>query len=216
MSTRIISRAGITVVAAAALTLAGCTNAAEDQAARVSSAASSAMESASTDASATMTDSQIEVSEGFVKAKPADKSMTGVFGTIVNNGDKDVTIESFTTSLENVGKYEIHETVDGKMRMKQDGITIPAGGKYELKPGGDHLMIMDVADAIEAGDTIDLVFTTTDGKNIEIMDLPVRTIGSGEEDYSPDGGVEGHSGMDHQEAPAHDHNHDHEGHEHNN
>lgn len=211
MSARPISRVGFTIIAAAALTLAGCNNAADDQAAKVSSAASSAMESASTDASAAMSDAKVQLMDGFVKAKPADKAMTAVFGTITNNSDKEITIESFTTSLENVGKYEIHETVDGKMRMKEKGIAIPAGGTFELKPGGDHLMIMDIATPIEAGDTIDLTLKTADGQSIEITDLPVRTIGSGEEDYSQDGGVEGNTGMSPQETPTdgHDHNHEH-------
>ncbi|MDO5077995.1 copper chaperone PCu(A)C [Corynebacterium sp.] len=213
MNSRHVSRVGVTVIAAAALTLAGCTNSADDQASNVSSAmssATSAMESASNAASESM-DAPLEIRDGFVKAKPAEKPMTGIFGTLANTGDTDITVESFSSSLDGVGKYEIHETVDGSMRMKEGGIVIPAGGTYELKPGGDHLMLMDIAAPIEAGDTVDLMLKTADGKEITIKDLPVRTIGSGEEDYGSDGGVQGDSGMEHMdssEANTHEgHNH---------
>ena len=212
MTSRHVSRVGITVVAAAALALAGCTNSAEDQATSASSAMSSATSAMEASSSAAMAaDSQVELRDGFVKAKPADKPMTAIFGTLANNGDKDITVESFSSSLSGVGKYEIHETVDGMMRMKEGGIVIPAGGTYELKPGGDHLMLMDIADAIEAGDTVDLMLKTSDGEEVTIKDLPVRTIGSGEEDYGSDGSVQGNSGMDHMkhsESNSHDgHNH---------
>jgi copper(I)-binding protein len=48
----------------------------------------------------------------------------------------------------------------GKMTMKQvSSITIPAGGSVSLKPGGYHVMLIDLKKPIVAGDEIDLTLT---------------------------------------------------------
>jgi hypothetical protein len=49
---------------------------------------------------------------------------------------------------------EIHAmSMDGDvMRMRQiDGIDLPAGGMVELKPGGFHLMFMELKAPLQAG-----------------------------------------------------------------
>ena len=58
---------------------------------------------------------------------------------------------------------------------------------------------------------MDLMLKTSDGEEVTIKDLPVRTIGSGEEDYGSDGSVQGNSGMDHME---HSESNSHDGHNH--
>jgi copper(I)-binding protein len=53
---------------------------------------------------------------------------------------------------------EIHESFMEnnvmKMRMLEAGIEIPANGKVELKPGGYHIMLINLAKALEPGTRI--------------------------------------------------------------
>ena len=54
---------------------------------------------------------------------------------------------------------EMHEmAMDGSvMRMRQvDAIDLPAGQAVELKPGGLHIMLMDLKAPLKAGDTVPL------------------------------------------------------------
>jgi copper(I)-binding protein len=54
-------------------------------------------------------------------------------------------------------KVETHVTVrDGDiMRMREvQGYEIPAGGAFELKPGGPHLMFIDVRKPFAEGETV--------------------------------------------------------------
>lgn len=150
----------------------------------------------------------IRLSLGTVRAKAADggdtgSDMTAIFGTLRNVSEKKQTIVGFTTSLGDDVTYEIHETVDGKMRQKTGGITLQPGGQDELAPGGDHLMIMDYADEIAAGSTIDLTLLLDDGREIKIPNVPVRSMGAGDEDYA--GGEHG----DHAEHPTEHAEHSH-------
>ncbi len=58
---------------------------------------------------------------------------------------------------------EIHETVDdnGVMRMvpQPDGFEIPAKSMVELKPGGKHIMLIDLVAPLEVGQEFELTLT---------------------------------------------------------
>lgn len=57
------------------------------------------------------------------------------------------------------GAVEIHqmEMVDNVMRMRQvAGIDLPAGKAVELKPGGYHIMLLDLKGQIKDGDKVPL------------------------------------------------------------
>jgi hypothetical protein len=65
---------------------------------------------------------------------------------------------------------EVHETSmeGGVMRMRPLArLALPAGKTVELKPGGYHIMLMDLAKPLKAGDlvTITLVIETPDKKH---------------------------------------------------
>jgi copper(I)-binding protein len=60
------------------------------------------------------------------------------------------------------GRVEMHTmTMDGDvMRMRQlEAIDLPAGQLIELKPGGLHLMLMDLKAPLKNGDSVPLTLT---------------------------------------------------------
>ncbi|WP_246394683.1 copper chaperone PCu(A)C [Corynebacterium anserum] len=133
-------------------------------------------------------DAALSFKEAYVKAKPADKDMTAAFGELTNNSDSDITITKVESTL--AGHLELHTVKDGEMMEAKDGFTIPAGGTLTLKPGHEHIMIMDNHDEITAGDSVTFTLVDKDGKSYEFKDVPVRVQQSGEENY---GGSEGSS-----------------------
>lgn len=186
-------RIALSVLVVSALTLVGCTDNGDDATTTGTATATETTAAAdATDATAEGENAEwVTFTEGFVKAKPAEKDMTGIFGIFTNNSDEDINVVGFTSNLD-VPTHELHEVVDGVMQMKPGGFVLPAGEEYELKPGGDHMMLMDYTEPIEAGDTIDIVLEFGDGSTQEVKDLPVRTIASGEESYGADGSLQGH------------------------
>lgn len=149
--------------------------------------------------------SPVTFSNAYVKAKPADKNMTAIFGELTNVSDKEIHIVSFSTSL-NAKRNEIHEVVNGQMRQREGGITLAPGEAHMLQPGGDHLMIMDFAQSIAAGDTVDVVLHFEDGASSTIKNVPVRSVNSGEENYGSNGDLKSDTGMDDNHGEKHDHN----------
>ena len=80
------------------------------------------------------------------------------------------------------GVTEVHEMkMDGdvmKMRAVEGGLELPAGKTVELKPGGYHVMLMDLKAALPKDSTIPLTLVFKDAKGVESkveLKVPVST-----------------------------------------
>lgn len=133
---------------------------------------------------ATAADS-VTVADSWVRA--TDKDMSAVFGILENGSDTDAVVVSAESDL---ATMELHEVVeeDGEMVMQEvpGGFTIPADGSRELKPGGDHLMLLGLTDPIVAGDEITVAIEFEDGSELEFTTV-AKEFEGGDEDYEPGG-----------------------------
>lgn len=190
------ARLGLALVAACSLALGACTaDHQNDSTEKVDTASRVAAPTSTSSNDATTVDSPVALKNAYVKAKPGDKKMTAIFGELTNTSDAPIHIVSFSTSLD-ASRNEIHEVVDGVMKKREEGITIAPGETHVLKPGGDHLMIMDFSRPIEAGDAVDVELHLESGLTVTIKDVPVRSINSGEESYGSGGDLKSDTGME--------------------
>jgi copper(I)-binding protein len=82
-------------------------------------------------------------------------------------------LEARTTAAE-VVETHISEERDGVMVMsKLDGIDIPARSITELKPGGLHIMLINLKQDLVEGDTIPLTLIFEKTGTVELS-VPVR------------------------------------------
>jgi copper(I)-binding protein len=84
------------------------------------------------------------------------------------------------------GVVEVHEMkMDGdvmKMRALESGLALPAGKAVELKPGGYHVMLMDLKLPLKKDTTIPLTLTFKDAKGVQStqeLKVPVSTTAPG-------------------------------------
>lgn len=138
----------------------------------------------------------VTIEDGWVKS--ADEGMSAAFGTLVNDGDQDVTVVSAESPASSM--LELHETVENEagemiMREIEGGFVIPAGGSITLEPGADHLMLMDLTGPLKAGDTVSVTLTFSDDSTYE-FEAPVKDYSGANENYD-DGDDDEHEGMDH-------------------
>lgn len=189
-----------TTLGAVALTalLAACGSGGSDDAAASDPSSASSASADTSDAAATTTEAEsLTMTDPWVKS--AKKGMTAAFGTLVNNGDSDLTIVS-AEATDITGAMELHETVeneDGSMAMqpKEGGFVIPAGGEHELSPGGDHLMIMDLLKPVKPGETVTITLTFDDDSTTDI-EATVKAFTGADEKYQNDGDMEMDMGSD--------------------
>ena len=124
---------------------------------------------------------QTLVKDPWVRATVAQQKASGLFAQITSaSGGKLVGASSPVA-----GAAEIHEMkMDGevmRMRALPDGLELPPGKTVELSPGGYHVMLLDLKQTLNAGDTVALTLTVEDkdGKREQIdVDAPVRALGA--------------------------------------
>src|SRR5699024_7889884 len=206
----------VSIVAASALALAGCSNSEQDSTQNDSAPETAANASAESDDDiADDADDALDFEDAVVRAMAEDADMTAIFGTLVNESNEDIEIVAFSSSVD-AGINEIHETVDGQMREMEEPLIIPAGESVALEPGGAHFMLMDVKEPVMAGDACAVTVELADGSTEEFDDIPVRTIGAGDENYGDLGHDHGdhgdhgdHADEDHDDHEDNDEQHDH-------
>ena len=141
------------------------------------------------------TSATVTFDDGWAKA--TDTEMSGVFGTIRNDGDTDLHLTGVDGDLG--GTTELHETVPGgsgmTMQQREEGFVIPAGGELVLEPGGNHIMLMDLDEPITTGQQITLTLEF-DGAEQDVT-VFARDFQGGEEEYVGGAGHEADGGMKH-------------------
>lgn len=119
----------------------------------------------------------IAVTQPFARATPPGAKVAGGFMTLTNDGAQDDRLVSITTPA--AGRVEMHQMVmqDDVMRMRPlpDGIPVPAGRTVLLQPGGDHLMMMDLAAPLKQGDSVPLTLVFEHAGAVQAT-LPVLAI----------------------------------------
>jgi copper(I)-binding protein len=128
----------------------------------------------------------VTLSDGWVKAAPS--GMTGMFGTVKNTTGKEITIVGGSSEV--AGMIEMHEVVmvDGvsKMQPKAGGFMIPAGGEHTLAPGHDHVMLVNLKQAVKPGDQITVTLKLSDGSTATVSGI-AKEFAAGNESYKPSG-----------------------------
>lgn len=123
---------------------------------------------------------QVEVKDAWVRATVNQQKSTGAFMRLT--AAQKTRVVQVTSPV--AGVAEIHEmSMDGNMmRMRAvDALDLPAGQTVELKPGGFHVMLLDLKQTIKEGDVVPLtlVLEASDGKRTSMeLKMPARPLTS--------------------------------------
>lgn len=121
---------------------------------------------------------QTTVKEPWVRATVPQQKASGMFAQITSTtGGKLVSATSPAAGI-----VEIHEMkMEGDtMRMRAiDALDLPAGKPVDLKPGGYHVMLIDLKQQLKAGDTVPVTLViqnaTGQRETVEVK-APVRAM----------------------------------------
>jgi copper(I)-binding protein len=120
--------------------------------------------------------------------KSADKGMTAGFGMIANATSKDIRIiavrsNGFTSVAQ---LHEMGMGADGQMVMqeKEDGLVISAGETVELKPGGNHIMFMNLKKPVTPGTLVPVILIGSNGEQLRFTALG-KVYSGANETYDP-------------------------------
>jgi hypothetical protein len=119
----------------------------------------------------------LQVKDPWVRETPNPRS-TAAYMVFVNTGDSDLAVVSVTSPSARV--VELHEmAMEGTtMRMRRvERIRVPKQSEVALKPGGLHVMLIDLGRPLRPGEQVQLTFGLEDGRTVDVS-APVRALGS--------------------------------------
>lgn len=120
---------------------------------------------------------KVVVEDAWVGEVPPSSPVAAAYMTIKNEGTADDKLLSVTTGI--AGHTMIHETViddKGVAKMEMiDALVIPAGKSVELKPGGTHIMLMDMKEPVAGKEKIELNLKFENAGDIKV-EAPVKKL----------------------------------------
>jgi copper(I)-binding protein len=139
----------------------------------------------------------VEIKDAWVRTAVQGQKATGAFMKITaKDGAKLVSVASPAAAV-----AEVHEMkMDGdvmRMRAVPGGLDLPAGKTVELKPGGYHVMLMDLKAPLAKDSSVPLTLVFKDAKGVESkleLKVPVSTM-------APGAKMGDMPGMDHSKMP---------------
>ena len=120
----------------------------------------------------------IKIEGAYTRATAPGQQVAGGFMKIDNKGNTADQLLSASSPV--AGEVQLHEmAMDGNvMRMRQvKDIAVPAGGSVELKPGGYHLMFLNLKGPFVAGETVPVKLKFAKAGELEVK-FPINTAGA--------------------------------------
>jgi len=121
---------------------------------------------------------KVVVEDAWVGEVPPSSPVAAAYMTIKNEGSSDDRLLSVTANIS--GHTMIHETVvdeNGVARMDMvDALVIPAGKSVTLKPGGTHVMLMDLKEPVTGKEKIELDLKFENAGEMKV-EAPVKKLG---------------------------------------
>ncbi|MDR2239028.1 MAG: copper chaperone PCu(A)C [Zoogloeaceae bacterium] len=120
---------------------------------------------------------QITVDDPYVRLAPPNAPATGAFMVIKNSGSADVKLIKADNPASKATELHTHINDGGVMKMRPvASIDIKAGGEAVLKPGGLHVMMIDLKAALKEGDVVPITLGFDDGSEKKIEAKVVRPM----------------------------------------
>ncbi len=119
---------------------------------------------------------EISIVDPYVRAVPPGQKISAAFLQLDNASDSMQSIVSASSPAAEVVELHTHIHDNGMMKMRRiEKIDIPAKGKTLLKPGGLHIMLIDLKNNLKPGQEVSVTLKFSDGSE-KTFSAPVRKI----------------------------------------
>lgn len=149
-------------------------------------------------AAAEYTVGSLQITQPWARATPKGADSGAAYMTVTNTGK---TAERLScVSSEASARCQIHQMImdNGVMKMRpvEGGLQIKPGETVTLKPGGFHVMLVDLKAPLQPGKTVEATLQTGDGATVQVQ-FPIAAIGASAPGTEGGGGMmmQGHGGM---------------------
>ncbi len=121
---------------------------------------------------------RVSVVDPYVRLAPPGAQATAAFMVLKNEADKDTALVKVDNPASRITELHTHINDGGVMKMRPvKSIEIKAKGEAALKPGGFHVMMIELKAGMKDGDTVPLTLQFADGSSKKV-DAKVRKPGA--------------------------------------
>ncbi len=121
---------------------------------------------------------EVIVEAAWARASIGTSRPSAAYLTIRNEGDETDVLTSLKASVSEVAEVHAMTMTDGVARMGPAGaVKLPAGHEVVLKPGGLHVMLMNLKQPLKEGEKFTLTLTFKGAGPIDVS-VPVLGIGA--------------------------------------
>jgi copper(I)-binding protein len=98
---------------------------------------------------------QVAIEKPWARATAPGAKVAGGYMVIRNNGHAADRLVAASSEVSARVEFHVHEREGEVMRMREvTGYDVPAGRSFELKPGGAHLMFVELRRAFKEGERV--------------------------------------------------------------
>jgi copper(I)-binding protein len=122
----------------------------------------------------------IAIEQPWARATPKGATIGAGYMRITNTGNEPDRLVGGSVSF--AKRFEVHSMTmeQGVMKMREvkDGLEIKPGETVELKPGGYHVMFVDLKEPLKQGEDVSVTLNFAKAGTIEVK-YPVQAAGAG-------------------------------------
>jgi periplasmic copper chaperone A len=121
----------------------------------------------------------LEITQPWARATPKDASAGAAYMTVTNTGTTPERLSCVSSDA--AAQCQIHEmSMDNgvmKMRPVEGGLPIKPGETVTLKPGGFHVMLVNLKAPLQQGKSLEATFKVDAGETVQV-EFPIAAIGA--------------------------------------
>ncbi len=141
----------------------------------------------------------MQVTDSWVRPMAAGGDATSaVYATIKNPGNaEDVLLSASSPVARAVELHTVSKSAEGMLQMRpmKAGLAVPAHGQVELKPGGHHIMLIGLKQAIAAGDQVPITLKFAMAGEVGVLAKAEQRVPGSNHGMGGMGGMGGKEGM---------------------
>lgn len=109
----------------------------------------------------------------WARSSPVVADAGAAYMTLTNTTDTDDELVGASVPATVAARAEVHESSMGEGGMmamnRVDSVAVPAGGTVELAPGGYHIMMLQLAQPLQAGTDIPITLTFAKSGEVRVI-----------------------------------------------
>jgi len=121
----------------------------------------------------------LQISQPWARATPKGADDGAAYMTVTNTGSRPERLSCVSSDAS--AKCQIHEMINDngvmKMRPVEGGLLVKPGETVSFKPGGYHVMLVDLKAQLQQGKTVEATLKVDNGGTAQV-EFPVAAIGA--------------------------------------